>query len=325
VKRLIYIILFLITVQLSFGQQLPLYSQYQYSKFLINPAVVGSEGFTSFNITAREQWVGYSGAPRTYSLSFQSRILKKKFSIKHNIFNRNVYRPKTDGRIGYGGYIFSDKNGPVQRTGFAAAYSYNIWVQDYTQLSMGLGVTGYHLMINVDETSFEDPSEPWLNDYLRKGIFIPDIDFGLYLLNARYSLGFSAQSMLGAALKIGEEAYDKYMMSRHYYAFGSYSFNMGHDIELEPAALVKMSEQIRPQLDVGLTFIYNQSFWLGATYRTGGALIGNFRIRYQNMYLGYAFDFTLNEIQKATYGTHELIIALKLGASDKRFRWLDRY
>ena len=42
----------------GFSQQLPLYSQYMMNKFLLNPAVAGSEGYTAFNITAREQWIG---------------------------------------------------------------------------------------------------------------------------------------------------------------------------------------------------------------------------------------------------------------------------
>ena len=44
-----------------------------------------------------------------------------------------------------------------------------------------------------------------------------------------------------------------------------------------------------------------------------------------SVYIGYAFDFTLNEIQRVTYGTHEVTMALKFGDSAKRFRWLDRY
>ena len=43
------------------------------------------------------------------------------------------------------------------------------------------------------------------------------------------------------------------------------------------------------------------------------------------MFIGYAFDFTLNEIQRVTYGTHELTIALKLVTAGGRYRWLDRY
>ncbi|MRR20207.1 type IX secretion system membrane protein PorP/SprF [bacterium] len=339
-KRLTIILFMIIAgAQISSAQQMPLYSQYMYNRFLINPSAAGSEGYTSFNVTAREQWVGYAGSPRTYSLSYQARFTKKKYALTKNVFGNTRYKAKTEGRAGMGLSVFSDQNGLVQRTGFQAAYSYHIWVQDYTQLSFGIAATGYHYIIKADEESFRDPSEPWLADNLRQGIFVPDINFGLYLLNERYTLGFSAESLLGAAARIGDgsvdtlKAYDRFRMSRHYYAFGSYSFLTAMDLEIEPSVLLKMSEQLLPQADFGLTFIYDQTVWLGAGYRTGGfygtssqgALIGTVRVRCGNMYLGYSYDYTLSEIESVTSGSHELVLALKLQSNSKKYRWLDRY
>ena len=331
-KRLIYLLFFTLLGQISSAQQLPLYSQYLYNKFLINPAMAGSDGFTSFSVTAREQWIGYSGAPRTYSFGWQTRLLKRSYRLKDNTLKQTTYRPKTEGKIGFGGYLFSDMNGHIHRTGFQASYSYHTWLADYTQLSLGLAFTGYHFVINVNEMSFEDQSEPWLNNELRRGIFVPDADFGLYILNPRYNIGFSAQQLFGAASKIGDDGYRNYKMDRHYYLFGSYSFYSKVRVELEPSVLLKMSEQLRPQADITFTYYYDRSYWAGITYRTGGALIANIGMRYKNSrikrittFFGYSLDFTLSEIQRTTYGTHELTVAVKFGDSAKRFRWLDRY
>jgi len=323
-KKLAIIFVLIICEAAAAGQQLPLYSQYLYNKFLINPAVAGSDGFTSLNLTAREQWIGYSGAPRTFSFSGQARILKRGYSLK-NRSDRNIYRPKTDGKIGFGGYIFSDKNGLVQRTGFQASYSYHMWVQNNTQLSMGLAVTGYHFKINEKEINFENPNEPWLNNELRRGIFVPDADFGIYILNQKYNIGFSTEQLFGAAAKIGNEAYQNFQMDRHYYLFGSYNFEPANKTELQPSVLLMMSEQLKPLADIGLTYIYDQRFWAGLSYRTSKALIANFGVTYTNMYFGYAFDFTLQEIQRVTYGTHELTVAIRFGDSTRKYRWLDRY
>lgn len=331
-KRLVYILLFIVLGQVSYAQQLPIYSQYLYNRFLLNPAAAGSDGFTSINLTAREQWVGYSGAPRTYSLSWQTRLLKKGYRLKKTIFNRTEYKAKTDGKIGYGGYIFSDRNGLVQRTGFQAAYSYHMWVKDYTQLSLGIAFTGYHFKINADESSFEDPNEPWLNNELRRGMFVPDADFGIYLLNPKFNVSFSTQQMFGAIAKIGDNAYTNYWMDRHYYLFGGYNIPSGVRAEIQPTMLLKMSEQLKPQADIGLTYNYDQNFWGGVVYRTGSAIIGNIGMKYissrvnmTSLYFGYSFDFSLNKIQRATYGTHEITFAVKFGDTKKRFRWVDRF
>ncbi|HZK61449.1 MAG TPA: PorP/SprF family type IX secretion system membrane protein, partial [Anaerovoracaceae bacterium] len=211
-KKTAFIFLLFLICNLTFGQQLPLYSQYLYNKFLINPAVAGSDGYTSLNLTAREQWIGYSGAPRTFSFSMQTRLLKKGYSLKLSRAKRQIYRPKTDGKVGLGGFIFSDKNGLVQRTGFQASYAYHMWLQNRTQLSMGLAITGYHYKINDEKLNFEDPNEPWLNNDLRRGIFVPDVSFGAYLLNANYSFGFSADQLFEASVKIGDFAYNNFKM-----------------------------------------------------------------------------------------------------------------
>lgn len=331
-KRLTLFLILIAFKQILSAQQLPLYSQYIYNQFLINPAHAGSDGYASFNLTAREQWVGYDGSPKTYSLSFQARILKRGYKLKQNIFDRTVYRPKTTGKVGFGGYVFSDRNGLIQRTGFSGTYSYHMWVQDYTQLSFGLSLTGYHFIINANESSFDDPNEPWLNDYLRKGVFIPDADFGVYLLSPKYEVGFSSQQLFGSAAKIGKDAYKNFSMYRHYYLFGSYSYKVKVRTELVPSLLLKMSDQVRPQADLGFTYSYDRRYWAGVTYRTGGTLISNLRfkfapsnVRLMTMYVGYSFDYALNKMHNATYGTHEVIIAVKLGDTAKRFRWIDRF
>ena len=324
-KKLVFIFLLSLIDPWIIGQQLPIYSQYLYNKFLINPAVAGSDGYTSFNLTAREQWVGYDGAPRTFSFSMQTRMLKKKFEVKQSHLNRTVYRPKSDGKVGLGGYVFSDKNGLVQRTGFQISYAYHMWLQNSTQFSLGLALTGYQYKINEKEINFEDPNEPWLNNDLRQGIFVPDATFGMYLLNAKYSFGFSADQLFKATGKIGNSAYQNFKMERHYYLFGSYDFSSGTYNIFQPAFLVKMSEEMKPQADIGITYIYNQDFWAGLAYRTSGALIVNIGVKYQNFYIGYAFDYTLQEIQRITYGTHEITFAIKLGDNSRKYRWLDRY
>ncbi|MCE5348269.1 MAG: type IX secretion system membrane protein PorP/SprF [Bacteroidales bacterium] len=324
-RRLVYILFFCLVGSSAFGQQLPLFSQYLYNKFLINPAVAGSDGYTSVSLTTREQWVGYDGAPRTVAFSVQGRMLKRSFILKQTRSKRQTYRPKSDGKVGLGGYVFSDKNGLVRRTGTQVSYAYHMWLRNSTQLSFGLALTGYHYKIDEKEINFEDPDEPLLYTSLRRGMFVPDATFGIHLLNSRYSLGFSADQLSEASAKIGKYSLKNFTMTRHYYFFGSYDFSLGTQNILQPSFLFKMSEQIKPQVDIGATYIYNQDFRIGLAYRTSGALIANVGVNFENIFIGYAFDYTLQEIQQITYGTHEITFALKFGDKSRRYRWLDRY
>jgi type IX secretion system PorP/SprF family membrane protein len=329
-KRLAYILFFVIIGQVSFAQQLPLYSQYLYNKFLINPAVAGSDGYTSLNLTARKQWIGLAGSPQTFSFSIQTRFLKRGHIIKTSTTSdKTVFRPPNDAKVGLGASVFSNQSGLIQRTGFQVTYAYHLWLQRMTQLSFGLSFTGTYFKINEKSISLEDQNDPMLNDNLRRGIFIPDATFGIYLLNRQYNFGFSVNQLFGASAKIGNDAYENYKLYRHYYLFGSYSIEPNKDVEWRPSVLIQLSEQqkpfINPLAEFGLNYILKQSFWAGLSYRTSGAIIANIGVRYSKMFIGYSFDFTLQQIQRITYGTHEINIAWKFGDSARRFRWLDRY
>lgn len=307
------------------GQQLPVYSQYLYNKYLINPAVAGSDGYTSINLTTRQQWAGYAGAPQTYSLSLQTRMLKESYLIRENLFNRKTFRPQTSGKVGFGANVFSDINGLVRRTGFMTSYAYHTWLDGSTQLSFGLAFTGYFYKIDQRQIQFEDPDEPWLNTDFRKGIFIPDFNFGVYILNRRYSAGISAQEIMKGFVKIGSQAYKDLTIYRTYFLMGNYDFEIDNKNTIEPSLLIKMSEQIRPQADIGITYNYDNRFWIGTAFRTGSAILANVGVRKDKFFFGYSFDFTLQSIQRSTYGSHELVVAVKFGDTLRKYRWLDRY
>ncbi len=313
-----------VTTELS-AQQLPIYSQYIFNKYIINPAVAGSDGYTSINLTTRQQWAGYQGAPQTYSLSANGRMLKQKYAISTNMFDRKTFRAKREGRVGLGGTIYSDINGLIRRTGFSASYAYHVWLQGETQLSFGLAFTGYHYRVDQRQIRFEDPDEPWLDTDFRKGIFVPDFNFGVYVLNRKYAIGLSAQELMEGFIRPGSAAYSDLKVHRTYYLFANYDFEPDERSVIQPSVMLKMSEQLRPQADIGITWAYENKMWIGAAFRTGSAIIANVGVRRDKMFFGYSFDFTLNSIQMATYGSHEFLVAARFGDTPRKYRWLDRY
>jgi len=317
-------ILFLIFTAGIKAQQLPLYSQYMFNKFLLNPAVAGSDGYTSINLTAREQWIGIDNSPRTHSLSYQTRILKRSYIIKSKSVKRKTYKPSTEGRVGVGGYVFDDRNGLVSRTGFQLTYAYHIWLEE-TQLSFGLSGTAFQFRINDEELTFFDQSEPLLSGDLRKTIFVPDANAGVYLLNYRYHVGFSVAQLFQSYLKIGTAGLSDYRMLRHYYLSAGYVFPLQNEFTLEPSILIKTTEDLLYQIDFNAKLQYKENYWIGLSYRTAGAMVLFAGVRLDKFYFGYAFDYTLSSIMKHSLGSHEFMMAVKFGDNARRFRWLDRY
>ncbi|MCK4750811.1 MAG: type IX secretion system membrane protein PorP/SprF, partial [Bacteroidales bacterium] len=66
-RSVFWVMVFMILPLATRAQQMPLYSQYLMNGYLLNPAITGHDGYTSFNLTARQQWLGFKDAPATRS------------------------------------------------------------------------------------------------------------------------------------------------------------------------------------------------------------------------------------------------------------------
>ena len=79
------------------AQQLPVFTQYIFNKYVFNPAVTGTEDNFSATANYRYQWQGITDAPRTYILS--------------------LHGPHKFKNFGLGGALYTDVTGPTSKTG----------------------------------------------------------------------------------------------------------------------------------------------------------------------------------------------------------------
>ena len=61
---------------IAFAQQRPHYTQYILNNYILNPAISGIENYTDVKLSARDQWVGLNGAPRTAYLLYRDPLAK---------------------------------------------------------------------------------------------------------------------------------------------------------------------------------------------------------------------------------------------------------
>ena len=326
-KRLTYITLILIAAlcQRLNAQQLPSFTQYLNNGFLINPAIAGSDGYTSFNATYRKQWVGFEDSPTTYSFSGQTRLLRQSYRIISRNVRKNVVKPSTKGRVGLGGFAFNDANGLVNRTGISLAYAYHIILY---QSQISFGIAGQAYQYRIDETMLEFGSEntdPIKDRGLDLVTFIPDANAGFYWTSEKHFLGVSANQLFQSVLKLGSSDFGKLKLYRHYYFMGGYKFPIGREFAVEPSALVKTTEQLMPQVDISLRLMYLDDYWAGVAYRTSGSVSALFGIRAEQLYLGLAYDYSVTSIRKHSFGSAEIVLAYKFGSNARRYRWINRY
>ncbi len=315
---------------ISQAQQVPMYSQYIMNGFLVNPSFAGRDGYTSVNLTVREQWVGMSQAPSTYALSFQTRILKNSYISKATLVKKKLIRPTRGGQVGVGGYVFNDNNGIMHRTGIQAAYAYQIPLGDddneFTRsLAFGLALTAYQYAINTEGLVY-DKDDPYLNNYDRS-VFIPDFNFGVSYITPKYYLGFSMTNLLRGSLMFFNNNDINNFELGHYFLTGGIKVPLSGNWILEPSAFLKSSDMVFKsiQLDITSRIYYKNDYWAGISYRTNDALILMLGLKYDRFYFAYAFDYTLTDIRRQSFGSHEFTLAVKFGTSARRYRWLNAY
>lgn len=323
VKEILFFILLLFLSVTARGQQLPLYSQYMMNSFLLNPAVAGSDGLTSFNLTAREQWLGFENSPRTVAISGQSRLLKSSHISRGRSVRNRPTRMSRSGNVGLGGYIFNDRNGIIDRTGFQGTYSYHIWM-DRNQLSFGISLTAFQLKLDERNSLLHNDNDPLLNGR-RNSLFVPDVNMGVYFSTPDYYVGFSSSQLLESALKFGSDGYRDFRMLRHYYLTAGYGLYLDDDITIEPSIMIQSTLESKVQADFNTRFYFRDDYWGGVSYRTSGALIMMGGVKVDRYYFGYAFDYSLSSIRRHSFGSHEFMLNVKFGDTARRFRWLNRY
>jgi type IX secretion system PorP/SprF family membrane protein len=315
----------------DYSMELPLYSQYMMNGFIFNSAMAGYDGFTSFNMITRQQWLGMQNAPRTVSISFQTRMLKRSYIIKSRPLRENKFIPARSGRVGIGINLFNDRNGFFSQSGIIMSYAYHI---PFPNSQLSLGVSGSLTQFKIDRSgiSFRDEDDPNLINSLGKPFYAPDANAGVFYMNRELYFGASIEHLMESSIKFGTAVRDAYKMKRHYYFLGGYKFTPRVYLSYEPSFLIKTSEQLQPpQIDLSIKAVYYDNYWFGFSLRTvvtqvsGSTIIFFTGIKRNFFYAGYAFDYGINTYQRNTFGSHELLISLKFGDSARRYKWLNRY
>jgi type IX secretion system PorP/SprF family membrane protein len=315
-------VLFLILSQTTRAQQLPLFSQYSFNGFLINPAYAGLSGIPTMNLTAREQWMGLPNAPKTHLVCFQTRFVRQSFVKKSAAARRKMIRKNTTGKVGLGGFIYNDKNGIINRTGGQITYAYHLKLDKATYLSMATSFSMFQFSIPRDLIKTEYDHDLYIDNHALN-MWIPDMNVGVVYSTPTYYAGISADQLLQAYLKLGKSIDDSYRLYRQYNLTGGYRYEVDRQTALEGSILLKTTNQLASQLDISGR-VYYDNYWVGLSYRTGGAAIITMGAKVNRYIFGYAFDYNFNSIQRHTYGTHEFMIAIKFGDTPGRLRWLNR-
>jgi len=322
-NRVLFILLFIAGTCFNLSaQQTPVFSQFMVDKFLINPAIVGGNGYTDINMIAKQQYAGFENAPRTFALTAQSRLLDESYIMRKLRVRKNANQGSLFTNVGLGGSIYSDRNGLVSKTGAQVAYAYHINFNNRYQLSMGLALAAYQYKLDDAGSFIVDPDDPVLMGN-KKNFWVPDAKFGVYFTDKRSFFGLTVTDLLGSGIRLGDDPIKENFSSlRNFYLMAGSNFNMNEDFSVKPAVLARINN-IQTILDINTRVAYQDAYWLGLSYRTNNTLVTMLGLYVDMFKLSYAYEASFGAIQNYNSGSHELILGVRLGDnSARRFRWL---
>lgn len=284
----------------AFAQQDALFSQYMFNKLLVNPAYAGSREVFTVDLLQRYQWVSIEGAPRTTSLAF------------HTLLKNN--------KVGLGGYVYRDELGPSIDQGAMATYSYRIKTRN-GWFSFGIQGGFKYFDFNWSIINTQYPDHMFDPEDVRR--IFPDANVGVYYQSSRFFAGLSSKQLLEneyGVVKVNNKSTFS-VLARHFYGMAGWAMPLNDKMTFRPSVLGKFVKNAPVQMDFNASLLFNDVFWIGASFRTEKAVVflTEFQIA-KAIRLGYSFDLYLNELQLHNKGSHEFRLGFDLFRNKERMK-----
>lgn len=276
------------------AQQDPLLTQYMFNGLFLNPAYAGSHPYWSSTLTFRNQWVGLEGAPETGIAA--------------------VDGPLPNQNMGLGVVFFHDRIGVTRQNTMVFNYSYSIKTNSDSKLAFGINAGFSQYSAQLTDLTVWDNDVVFQNDLTSK--VLPKFGAGAYYYAEKYYVGlsiptlFAYQSGVDFSLNLTNSSF----LRRHYLLTGGYVFDVAENIKLKPSVLGKYVQNTPFEVDINLSAIYKNAYWVGVSYRSKDAVA--IILEYQtNLFfrIGYSYDITLTDLSNYSYGSHEIMLGIDFG------------
>lgn len=328
--RYILFVCFGLVAGISYGQQIPQYSQYVGNQYMVNPAAAGSDDYISLTLGGRLQWTGFDNAPKTSYLYFaapSSKLrngrMKRTYGIIHKR-NRAVKHPTM--RFGGSGHCFgaqllADQYGPFRTFKLAGTYAYHLGLSRDYRLSFGVNA-------GLSSRAFLADKAEVLSVMTNTGLYDAtyssyagnqaaqynlEVDAGLYFYGKGAFAGFSVSQLTGDLVKFGNRM-TNFDPKMHFLLSGGSKFVLNRRYTFTAAGLMKYVYNAPLSWELTVRHEVSQKFWYGLSYRHKDAVVGMFGVELNNKFrFGYSFDLSISKLIRYNSGGHEIVLGLILG------------
>ncbi|MFN3404920.1 MAG: type IX secretion system membrane protein PorP/SprF [Cytophagaceae bacterium] len=286
-----YILVFFVTMLFGFkaiAQQQAMYTHYSFNTQAINPAYAGTRDALTVTTLHRSQWVGFEGAPKTYTV--------------------NMHSPVFNNQLGVGLSLMNDKIGPLNTTSVYADFAYKLKVSEKGKLAFGIKGGFDMVQVNFNSIILNQQNDPaFAANYQSK--MIPNVGAGAYYYTPTWYFGVSIPKIMENSLRFtGSSMLAK--EKRHFFFIAGRVFDLGNNIKFKPTTFVKATNGAPIEADLTGMLIFSDKIEVGAMFRTGDAIGALFGINLSDqLRFGYSFDWSYGiPTGRYNYGSHELIL-----------------
>ena len=296
-KKVSVFVMIMAISYIGFAQQQAQFSQYMFNRLSYNPAYAGSVGSICFSGLYRNQWMGLTLTSPGGSISEGStpQNILFSFDMPVNFLHGGIGLSVLTNKLGYYNainigidyaYRFFTSRGSLAIGVEASLSSGNL---DYANLVGYGGLTG-DINNPIDQ---DQDNDPLLQSRKTESDMVIDAAVGVYYTEpGRLYLGLSAKNLLGS-----ESSVLNYKNARSIYAFAGYDYEFyDQSYHLLPSLLIKTADFSTMQLDVSCLLLYQNTFWLGASYRIQDAVSILAGVNWKNFRIGMAYDITTSKL-----------------------------
>jgi len=283
------------------AQQVPLYQQYFYNRFVYNPAYAGYDNASNVYLIHRAQWSEMPGQPTTTAITLDGPLKSKK--------------------IGLGVSLYSDRTDITSRVGAYGSFAYNIGIGKDQNLMFGISMGGLENRIDFSQIIAKDLDDPAILASMerKKGL---DGTFGIGYRWKELHFGVAIPQILASSFEFsdanGGGSRAHYNLSRHYMTSLEYKFfvNPDKDVALTPMFLVRYMPEAPMQFDANLIFNWRETAFLAISYRSDYAIGVNARVKLkEKISIGYTYDVISSSINAYSGISHEIMLGYTFGGT----------
>ena len=276
-----------------------------------NPSSIGNVDYIHITAGSKLQWLGIKHAPMDF---FAMADMPFKFLGK---------------RWGTGIILQQENVGLFRSQTVAAQLAWKKKMLGGT-LSVGFQIGLLNQTFRGDSVRIpeNDDAHTSADDAIPKGVVTgraADMAAGFSFTHKWFWLAASATHFTSPTInmKAGENEEDLYQFDtgRYFYLMAGSNIPIKNTLfEIQPSVLVKTDTKLW-QGEATLRVRYNKFLSGGVAYRHKDAVSAMIGAEFKNVFVGYAYDYPISSISKATHGSHELIlnynVKLNLGEVNK--------